>query len=94
MGFILGLIGNIIVGAIVGYAARAVLPGAQDIGLGQTIGVGVVASLIGFFVFSWFWLPITFVITVILAAVGIKVGMDRGFLKAQNSLGQSSDSRR
>ena len=75
MGFILGLIGNIILGAIVGYAARAVLPGAQDIGLAQTIAVGVIASLIGFFVFSWFWLPITFVITVLLAAAGISIGI-------------------
>lgn len=81
MGFIAGLIGNIIVGAIVGYAGRLALPGAQNISAVQTVGVGVVASLIGFFVFSWFWLPITFVITVILAAVGIKVGMDRGILK-------------
>jgi len=88
MGFILGLIGNIILGAVVGGAARAVLPGAQDIGLGQTIAVGVVASLIGFFVFSWFWLPITFVITVLLAAAGIKVGMDKGLLKPQNSIGK------
>ena len=49
MGFILGLIGNIILGAIVGYAARIVLPGAQDIGLAKTIAVGVLASFIGFF---------------------------------------------
>lgn len=87
MGFIFGLIGNIILGAIVGYAARLVLPGAQDIGLAQTIGVGVLASLIGFFVFSWFWLPITFVITVVLAAVGISIGMKKGLLKPQNSIG-------
>ena len=86
MGFILGLIGNIILGAIVGYAARAVLPGAQDIGLAQTIAVGVIASLIGFFVFSWFWLPITFVITVLLAAVGISIGIKQGILKPQGSI--------
>ncbi len=81
MTFILSLIGNIILGAIVGYAARAVLPGAQDIGVPQTIGVGVIASLIGFFVFSWFWLPITFVITIVLAAAGISFGIKQGFLK-------------
>ncbi len=86
MGFILGLIGNIILGAIVGYAARAVLPGAQDIGLAQTIAVGVIASLIGFFVFSWFWLPITFVITVLLAAAGISIGIKQGILKPQGSI--------
>jgi len=84
---IAGLIGNIILGAIVGYAARLVLPGAQDIGVLQTVGVGVVASLIGFFVFSWFWLPITFVITVVLAAAGISIGMKKGLLKPQNSIG-------
>lgn len=81
MGFILGLIANIIVGAIVGYAGRLALPGAQNLSVVQTIGVGVIAAFIGFFVFSWFWLPITFVLTVLLAAAGIKIGMDRGILK-------------
>ncbi len=87
MGIILSIIGNIIVGAIIGYAARLVLPGAQDIGLAQTIAVGVIAGLIGGIVFSWFWIPITFVLTVVLAAIGIKVGMDKGLLKPQNSIG-------
>ncbi len=84
MGIILSIIGNLILGAIVGGLARVALPGAQDIGLPQTIGVGVLAGLIGGAVFSWFWIPITFVLTVILAAVAIKVGIDKGILKTQN----------
>ncbi len=83
MGVILSIIGNLIVGGIIGYLARAVLPGAQDIGLPQTVGVGVIAGLIGGIVFSWFWIPITFVLTVILAAVGISFGIKKGLLKPQ-----------
>ncbi len=83
MGVIFSIIGNLIVGGIIGYLARAVLPGAQDIGLPQTVGVGVIAGLIGGIVFSWFWIPITFVLTVILAAVGISFGIKKGLLKPQ-----------
>lgn len=46
MGFIFGLIGNIILGGIVGAGGRAVLPGAQDISIGKTVGLGVVANLV------------------------------------------------
>jgi hypothetical protein len=80
---IAALIGNLILGAIIGYAGRLALPGAQNLSPVQTVGVGVLAALVGFFIFSWFWLPITFVLTVILAAAGIKIGMDKGFLKEQ-----------
>ncbi len=83
MGVIFSIIGNLIVGGIIGYLARAVLPGAQDIGLPQTVGVGVIAGLIGGIVFSWFWIPVTFVLTVILAAVGISFGIKKGLLKPQ-----------
>lgn len=40
------IVGTLITGTIVGFGGRAVLPGAQDIGLPKTIGLGVVASLI------------------------------------------------
>lgn len=40
------IIGAIIGGAITGGLARAVLPGAQNIGWPKTIGLGVIANLI------------------------------------------------
>ena len=43
---IAALIGTLITGAIIGFGGRAILPGAQDIGLPKTVGVGVVASII------------------------------------------------
>ena len=43
---IVALIGTLITGTIIGFGGRAILPGAQDIGLPKTIGVGVVASII------------------------------------------------
>lgn len=46
------IIGAIIVGAIIGYGARAILPGAQDIGLPKTIGLGILSNLIVSVVFQ------------------------------------------
>ncbi len=43
---IAALIGTLITGTIIGFGGRAILPGAQDIGLPKTIGIGVVASII------------------------------------------------
>ena len=40
------LIGTLITGTIIGFGGRAVLPGAQDIGLPKTIGLGVISALI------------------------------------------------
>jgi uncharacterized membrane protein YeaQ/YmgE (transglycosylase-associated protein family) len=37
----------IIIGAIAGFVARAVIPGKQDIGIGLTIVLGIVGSLVG-----------------------------------------------
>ncbi len=39
------LIGALVMGTIIGFGGRAVLPGAQHIGLGKTIGLGVIANL-------------------------------------------------
>jgi len=41
------LIWSIIVGFFVGLIARAILPGADHMGLWMTAGVGIVGSLIG-----------------------------------------------
>ena len=41
------LIWSVIVGFFIGLIARAVLPGADHMGLIATIGVGIIGSLIG-----------------------------------------------
>ena len=40
------IIGTLILGAIIGYGGRLVLPGAQDIGVVKTVLVGVVSAVI------------------------------------------------
>lgn len=40
------IIGTLISGTIIGFGGRAILPGAQDIGLPKTIGIGVLSSVI------------------------------------------------
>jgi uncharacterized membrane protein YeaQ/YmgE (transglycosylase-associated protein family) len=42
-----GIITAIIIGAIVGALGRLVLPGRQPIGVLLTVGIGIVAALIG-----------------------------------------------
>jgi uncharacterized membrane protein YeaQ/YmgE (transglycosylase-associated protein family) len=42
-----GIITAIVIGAIIGALGRLVLPGRQPIGILLTIGVGIVAALIG-----------------------------------------------
>ncbi len=43
---IAALIGTLITGTLIGFGGRAILPGAQDIGLPKTIGVGVISAFI------------------------------------------------
>jgi uncharacterized membrane protein YeaQ/YmgE (transglycosylase-associated protein family) len=49
MSVIGGIIVLIIVGAIAGFIARALVPGRDPMGIGQTIVLGVVGSFIGGF---------------------------------------------
>jgi uncharacterized membrane protein YeaQ/YmgE (transglycosylase-associated protein family) len=37
----------IIIGAIAGFIARAVIPGKQDLGIGMTIVLGIIGSVVG-----------------------------------------------
>ena len=37
----------IIIGAIAGFIARAVIPGKQDLGIGLTIVLGIIGSVVG-----------------------------------------------
>ena len=37
----------IVIGAIAGFIARAVIPGKQDLGIGMTIVLGIIGSVVG-----------------------------------------------
>lgn len=47
LAWIIGIIGGLIAGAIIGYIARAVVPGKQNLSTGWTIGLGVAGMWIG-----------------------------------------------
>lgn len=47
MAWIIGIIGSIIVGGIIGFIARAIVPGKQDLSIMMTVGLGVVGMLLG-----------------------------------------------
>lgn len=78
------IIGAIVLGLILGVLARLILPGKQNIPLWLTILVGIVAALVGGFIYQALgggatagidW--IKFFIQLILAVVG--VGLVAGF---------------
>ena len=46
------MIGAIILGIVAGFAARALMPGRDPMGFFATIALGLVGSLIGFFLFT------------------------------------------
>lgn len=50
MGLIWLLISWLIIGAIIGLIARALMPGKQHIGLGMTIVLGVIGAIVGGFI--------------------------------------------
>jgi uncharacterized membrane protein YeaQ/YmgE (transglycosylase-associated protein family) len=76
------LIAAVIGGAIIGALARAVLPGAQDIGMVKTVGLGVVASIVAGLVFgSWTPWFVTLVLAVILAAGLLWFAVRQGWVK-------------
>ena len=82
MGFIGSIIVNLIVGAIVGFLGRAVLPGAQDIGLVKTVGLGVVSMLIVALVLGSVSWIVALIVGVIVAAGLLWLGIRQGFLTA------------
>lgn len=47
MGLIGLIISWIIIGAIIGLIARAIMPGKQSMGLGTTIVLGVIGAIVG-----------------------------------------------
>lgn len=46
------IIGALILGLLAGFIGRALLPGRQKMGLVMTIVVGLVGSLVGYFIFT------------------------------------------
>ena len=51
---ILTILGWIVFGLIVGFIARALVPGKDNIGIIATIGLGILGSVVGGLVFSLF----------------------------------------
>lgn len=47
------ILGALILGVILGYLAKLILPGRQDIPAWATIGAGIVAALIGGLIAEW-----------------------------------------
>ncbi len=47
MGWIIGIIGSIVAGAIIGFVARAIVPGKQDLSTTMTVGLGIVGMVLG-----------------------------------------------
>jgi hypothetical protein len=79
---IAALIGTLITGTLIGFGGRAILPGAQDIGLTKTIGVGVISSIIvGLILGSLSW--IAAIIAGSLVAAGVLwLSIRQGWLHA------------
>ena len=51
-GYAAGMIGAIILGLVAGYIAKAIHPGKDPGGFFATIAIGLVGSLVGFFIFT------------------------------------------
>lgn len=74
-----GIIVAIVVGAIVGFLGRLVVPGRQNIGIGITILVGIVAAIVGTFVARALGIPTAtagidwreLLVQVVVAAIGV-----------------------
>lgn len=47
LAWIIGIVGGLIAGAIIGFIARAIVPGKQDLSIGWTVGLGIAGMWIG-----------------------------------------------
>lgn len=47
MAWVIGIIGSIIAGGIIGFVARAIVPGKQDLSVPMTVGLGIAGMLLG-----------------------------------------------
>ena len=80
---VMAIIVVLIIGAIIGALARLVVPGKQSISMGVTIILGIVGSLIGYFIAGLFGVACTsggdiirWIISIIVAAL-LVVGYTR-----------------
>ncbi len=71
-----GILGALIIGAIIGVVGRLVVPGKQDIPIWLTVVVGIVAALIGTLIVGNLrdtngvdWVEL--IVQVLLAAIGV-----------------------
>jgi uncharacterized membrane protein YeaQ/YmgE (transglycosylase-associated protein family) len=59
MSTLFAILAWVVFGLIVGFIARALVPGKDNIGLLATIGLGILGSVVGGLVFSLFYGQIT-----------------------------------
>jgi uncharacterized membrane protein YeaQ/YmgE (transglycosylase-associated protein family) len=81
-----GIITAIVIGAIIGALGRLVLPGRQPIGVLLTVGIGIVAALIGTAIAQSVgvattdgvdWIELVFQIGLAAVGVGLVAGVRR-----------------
>lgn len=75
------LIGTIISGLIIGYAGRAVLPGAQDIGLLKTLALGVVSAVVVGLIFGSINWVLAIILGTAVAAFLLWLSIRQGWLR-------------
>jgi uncharacterized membrane protein YeaQ/YmgE (transglycosylase-associated protein family) len=75
-----GIITAIIIGAIIGFLGRLVVPGKQNIPIWLTIVVGIIAAFIGTWIAGFFGVAdtggidwIELVMQVVVAAIGVAI---------------------
>ncbi|MEL7157469.1 MAG: GlsB/YeaQ/YmgE family stress response membrane protein [Actinomycetota bacterium] len=78
---IASLIGTLILGTIVGYGGRLVLPGAQDIGLIKTVALGVISAVIVGLVLGSVNIILAIVAGALVAAGLLWLAIRQGWLK-------------
>lgn len=80
---IAGIVSAIVIGTVIGVLGRLIVPGRQRVGILLTIGVGIVAALIGSVIANYFGVGDTkgvdwveWLIQLVLAALGVSA-LDR-----------------
>jgi uncharacterized membrane protein YeaQ/YmgE (transglycosylase-associated protein family) len=89
---ITGIISALVVGIVIGAAARLVLPGRQNIGVLWTIAIGIVAALIGTWLTNAMGIGdrngydlLELIAQIVLAVIG--VGLVAGTLRSRTTRG-------
>ncbi|SDL00365.1 hypothetical protein SAMN05421874_11482 [Nonomuraea maritima] len=86
------IVSAIIIGAIVGALARLLVPGKQNMSIGLTLIVGIVAALIGTLIAHWAGLAdtrgidwIEHILQLVLAVIGVLLVTRMGISRAGRS---------